>query len=70
LLSWWTGAFAALADAVADVLGDRDAGILLIDLSPANDARLHDVGQRGDLRALRALLAALAPDAPRQAVGP
>ncbi len=118
-------AFAALADAVADLLGDPDAGILLIDLNPANDARLHDVGQRyyefgpelvrsiaahgagpgtvtpetgGDpeplgrlvmaaidgvatqyavfrdperLRGdLRALLAALAPDAPRQAVGP
>jgi AcrR family transcriptional regulator len=39
-------AFAALADAVADVIGDPDTGILLIDLNPANDARLRDVGQR------------------------
>ncbi len=39
-------AFTALADAVADLLGDRESGILLIDLNPANDARLHDVGRR------------------------
>lgn len=39
-------AFAALADAVADLLGDPQSGILLMDLNPANDARLHEVGQR------------------------
>jgi AcrR family transcriptional regulator len=42
----FAAAFAALADAVADVIGDPDTGILLIDLNPANDARLHDVGRR------------------------